>query len=99
MGYAQFPEDSGLLGLDTDNRSPETDGVVIGYKHFGSNEKGSFSDLTAPFDLGRTTTHEGGHWLGLQHIWGNGGCQYDDYCQDTPWPRSPIIWVIQIGAF
>ena len=29
-------------------------------------------------------THELGHWLGLRHIWGDGDCTADDYCNDTP---------------
>lgn len=57
MGYAQFPSD-----LAT---APETDGVVIGYQYFGST-----GVVEAPYDLGRTTTHEIGHWLNLEHIWG-----------------------------
>ena len=28
--------------------------------------------------------HEVGHWLGLRHIWGDGGCGVDDFCEDTP---------------
>lgn len=89
LGYAQFPSNSGLNGLNTDGGSAETDGVVIGYKYFGSSEKGDFSSLTAPFDLGRTTTHEVGHWLGLRHIWGDGDCSSDDYCSDTPSSSEP----------
>ncbi|WP_375587354.1 zinc metalloprotease [Flagellimonas aurea] len=89
LGYAQFPEGSGLLGLDTDGGTPDTDGIVIGYKYFGSNGKGDFKDLIPPFDLGRTSTHEVGHWLGLRHIWGDGDCRYDDYCTDTPLASGP----------
>jgi hypothetical protein len=39
---------------------------------------------TAPFNLGRTTTHEVGHWLNLIHIWGDGPCGVDDLIADTP---------------
>eukprot|EP01083_Nonionella_stella_P088095 245345_1 len=33
---------------------------------------------------GQTPVHELGHWLNLRHIWGDGGCQYDDFVSDTP---------------
>lgn len=42
------------------------------------------SAKTAPFNLGRTGTHEVGHWLNLRHIWGDGGCEVDDFVSDTP---------------
>ncbi len=67
-GYAQFPGDD-----------PATDGVVIGYSFFGRT-----GDLTPPYNKGRTTTHEVGHWLGLRHIWGDGDCTMDDFVDDTP---------------
>ena len=89
LGYAQFPSESGLPGLEDDGGSELTDGIVIGHEYFGSSEKGNFPDLYAPFDLGRTTTHEVGHWLGLRHIWGDGDCSVDDYCNDTPTADAP----------
>jgi hypothetical protein len=89
LGYAQFPSESGLDGLNEDEGSEYTDGVVIGYKYFGSSEKGDFPVLSAPYNLGRTTTHEVGHWLGLRHIWGDGNCLDDDYCLDTPTSSEP----------
>ena len=91
LGYAQFPSSSGLNGLNLNEGSPETDGIVIGYKYFGSSEKGDFPELIAPFNLGRTTTHEVGHWLGLRHIWGDGDCTVDDFCLDTPIADAPNI--------
>lgn len=36
------------------------------------------------YNLGRTATHEVGHYLGLQHIWGSNGCGSDDGLEDTP---------------
>ncbi|MEC7265736.1 MAG: hypothetical protein VXW38_18485, partial [Bacteroidota bacterium] len=39
LGYAQFPDESGLPGLNVDNGPDNTDGIVIGYKYFGSSEK------------------------------------------------------------
>ncbi len=97
LGYAQFPEGSGLAGMPASGEDPNTDGVVIRYLSFGTSDldDGTFQ-LDAPYDLGRTATHEVGHWVGLRHIWGDGlgcnlgiappgcSCQQDDYCEDTP---------------
>jgi len=68
LGYAQFP--GGLA---------ETDGVVCSYKYTGTS-----GTATAPFDGGRTATHEVGHYLNLRHIWGDGNCSADDFVDDTP---------------
>ncbi|MEO0727097.1 MAG: zinc metalloprotease, partial [Bacteroidota bacterium] len=73
LGYAQFP-----------GGSAATDGVVMDYQYFGT-----IGTATAPFDLGRTTTHEIGHWLNLRHIWGDGGCGVDDFVTDTPESDAP----------
>ncbi len=78
LGYAQFPSNSGLAGMPTNGGAANTDGVVIGYNYFGR-----VGTLSPPFNLGRTATHEVGHWLGLRHIWGDGSCA-TDYCNDTP---------------
>jgi PKD repeat protein len=83
LGYAQFPNSSGLPGLNTNNGAANTDGVVIGYNFFGSIDDG-ISGLSSPYNLGRTASHEVGHCFGLRHIWGDGGCSQDDYCADTP---------------
>lgn len=85
LGYAQFPDGSGLDGLgDPDSQSSAaTDGVVIKYSSFGSAQKGDFPVMQAPYNLGRTLSHETGHWLGLRHIWGDGPCA-TDYVDDTP---------------
>ncbi|HZG25607.1 MAG TPA: M43 family zinc metalloprotease [Chitinophagaceae bacterium] len=60
----------------------ETDGVVISYNAFGT-----MGTVAAPFNLGRTATHEIGHWLNLRHIWGDEYCGSDDV-DDTPTQRS-----------
>jgi PKD repeat protein len=83
LGYAQFPDQSGLSGLDDKGGVASTDGVVILYSSFGSAQKGSFPVMQAPYNLGRTLSHETGHWLGLRHIWGDGICA-DDFVSDTP---------------
>jgi len=82
LGYAQFP-DSDLPGLEGFGTAANTDGVVVQFSSFGSVAKGSFPVMQAPYNRGRTLTHETGHWLGLRHIWGDGACG-DDYVADTP---------------
>lgn len=72
---------SGLLGYATfpGTVAANKDGTVMGYQFFGNT-------TSSPYHLGRTTTHEVGHWLGLYHIWGddNGACTGSDLCSDTP---------------
>ena len=68
LGYAQFP-----------GGSASTDGVVCLYTSVGLSGAAG-----APYNLGRTATHEVGHWLNLYHIWGDGGCGVDDNVADTP---------------
>ena len=84
LGYAQFPSGSGLPGLNANGGAASTDGVVANFSTFGSS---TFNDgtflLSAPYDKGRTMTHEVGHFLGLRHIWGDATCG-DDFCTDTP---------------
>lgn len=87
LGYAQFPDSSNLSGIDVLNGSSSTDGVVASYNAFGSIDynDGSFI-MNSTYKYGRTMTHEVGHFLGLRHIWGDGGyCGSTDYCDDTPW--------------
>lgn len=85
-GYAQFPTDSGLDGLDEGtSTAAATDGVAIGYLYFGSEDIYPQGSYNAPRNLGRTTSHEVGHFFGLRHIWGDeDNCTADDYCADTP---------------
>ena len=46
-------------------------------KHFGTLER------YPPYNLGRTTTHELGHYFNLFHLWGDNYCG-DDWVNDTP---------------
>ena len=82
LGYAQFPISSTLQGLEIASENRLTDGVVIDTDFFGVNP-----GLT-PESIGRTCTHEVGHFLGLRHTWGDGGCSVDDFCEDTPRSNS-----------
>ena len=79
LGYAQFPVSS-LPGL-SGSASANTDGVVCLHTSIGRPPANPFSGT---YNAGRTATHEVGHYLGLRHIWGDGGCSVDDYCGDTP---------------
>jgi hypothetical protein len=76
LGYAQFP-----------GGPARTDGVVILHSGFGTR-----GTATAPFNLGRTATHEVGHWLNLRHIWADTlGCAGSDFVADTPNQAGPNI--------
>ena len=74
----------GLLGYATppSNWTNPDDGVVIGYRYFGTT-----GVVQAPYNKGRTATHEVGHWLNLDHIWGDNNCG-NDQCNDTPVQQS-----------
>jgi hypothetical protein len=86
LGYAQFPEAASLAGIGTGNGAANTDGVAILYASVG---RPPFNTFGGPYNLGRTATHEIGHWLGLRHIWGDGNCAATDYCADTPPSGGP----------
>jgi hypothetical protein len=67
LGYAQFP-----------GGSSATDGVVCDDNAFGTT-----GTVSAPFNKGRTATHEVGHYFNLRHIWGDATCG-NDFVGDTP---------------
>lgn len=67
LGYAQFP-----------GGSSATDGVAIDSKYFGLS-----GSANSPYNLGRTASHEVGHWMNLRHIWGDATCG-SDLVSDTP---------------
>ena len=75
---------SGILGYSSvPGCSKEIDGVVVSSSCFGT-----LGNLMAPFNKGRTTTHEIGHWLNLIHTWGDAICG-DDRVDDTPPQKGP----------
>lgn len=77
LGYAQFP---GLGGINSTIPAHLTDGVWVKYSAFGN-----VGNIQPIFNLGRTATHEIGHWLDLRHIWGDeNSCAADDGIIDTP---------------
>jgi hypothetical protein len=67
LGYAQFP-----------GGASATDGVAIDSKYFGLSGTANY-----PYNLGRTASHEIGHWMNLRHIWGDANCG-SDLVSDTP---------------
>ncbi len=84
LGYGQYPDNTaGLAGLSELGGAANTDGVVVRTASFGRG-----GSAAAPFDQGRTLTHELGHFLGLRHTWGDADCG-DDYCADTPPQQGP----------
>lgn len=76
LGYAEFP--TGTVS--------QTFGVVIQYNTFGR-----VGTLLAPFDNGRTCTHEIAHCFNLFHISANSSCIDNDQCADTPVPSSTLL--------
>lgn len=84
LGYATFPAGSTLVGLPSTGNAG-TDGIWVWARSFGTT-----GAAQAPYNLGRTASHEAGHWLGLRHVGGDGNgnvsgdCSATDYCNDTP---------------
>lgn len=95
LGGPAGPDDVGTLGFGfMPPASPTNDGVVMDYRAFGT-----IGTANAPYNLGRTLTHEIGHYFGLWHPFGdevgsNGasifGCDHsEDYVADTPTTNGP----------
>jgi hypothetical protein len=85
----------GILGYAQFPGGASSDGVIDS-KYLGTTGTAAF-----PFNLGRTATHEVGHWMNLRHIWGDATCG-SDLVSDTPtqccqfWSSSyPITVLVQ----
>lgn len=92
LGFAQFPD---MLVT-----SPQTDGIMVADHFFGNT--GTAAN-TANYNLGRTATHEVGHWLNLFHTHSPPGCDDNitcqttgDCCCDTP-PQIQPSYECQVG--
>ncbi len=77
----------GILGYASfPGGPPSEDGFVCVHNYFGNTG-------TASASLGRTATHECGHWFGLYHTFNNGcgtdTCTDGDYVCDTPPVANP----------
>src|ERR1700730_15192403 len=71
--------ENGILGYSSVvGCHKENDGIVVQFNAFGT-----LGTANAPFNRGRTTTHEIGHWLNLIHVWGDADCG-NDLVDDTP---------------
>jgi hypothetical protein len=73
LGWAYFPN-------IVDNATSYLDGIVVDWESM----PGTSTEYEGQYDLGKTATHEAGHWINLHHTF-NGGCnRWGDYVDDTP---------------
>ena len=76
LGYCYFP---------TDAPEGSNDFTIDGCSILADTVPGGPAD---GYNLGKTTTHEVGHWLGLYHTFQD-GCDGGDEVSDTPAQDSP----------
>jgi hypothetical protein len=82
LGYAPYP-----------GGPAEFDGIVVDFEAFGT-----VGTVVAPYDRGKTLTHEVGHWLNLIHIWGEEeSCVEDDLVDDTRLQAGPTYQCAEVG--
>ena len=80
QGVSQFPiSERAVFGLSSDTTL--FNGIAVRRDKVGTQPNND--------SAGRTATHEVGHFLGLRHVWGDGGCDRDDFCEDTPLAEAP----------
>jgi len=93
--FVQF--NTGVLGYSPLGGVGNGDGVVIDAVGFGAGSGCGTVAPEAPYNLGRTLTHELGHYLLLDHIWGD-GCGVDDEVADTPDQSTDYSGCPSVGA-
>ena len=91
VGISTFPTSSTLQGLTPATETVKNAGIVVDFTTIGSvyspNTNGNTTCGQNVYALGKSATHELGHFFGLRHIWGDGGTTgacATDYCNDTP---------------
>ena len=90
-GYLNFwvrPIGGGTLGYSPYGGNGNGDGVTCDPAYFGSVSCGG-NAISPTYNMGRTLTHEVGHYLLLEHPWGGGGCASTDDVADTPVTDGP----------
>ena len=81
FGYA-YPPTGADFWQSNVFQPKERQGVVLHYEIVGRNNPASLPATT--YTNEKTAVHEFGHFFGLRHIWGDGGCNVDDFIDDTP---------------
>lgn len=84
------------LGFSPLNGNGNGDGVTCGISYFGTVNCGG-NTLNTQYNLGRTTTHEMGHYLGLAHPFGNDCATDNDDFDDTPITDAPTYGCPNVG--
>ena len=88
----------GALGYAPLGGAGTGDGMVISSEAFATTTNCGNLQSHAPLNLGRTLTHEMGHYLNLDHVWGEGGCRQDDLVDDTPNQADPTYGCPSLGS-
>ena len=99
-GYINFfvrNMNGGVLGYSPLGGNGNGDGVVCGITSFGSVSCGG-NNIDVTYGLGRTVTHELGHYLSLNHPFNNPDCTVDgDAITDTPITNAATYGCYGIG--
>lgn len=98
LGFAFPPNNLGHWPASSGAPAPGQDGVALDFRIIGRNNPNTVTIPGGTGNLvvrGRTATHEIGHYLGLRHIWGDGGflglpneCDQSDGIEDTPFANA-----------